>query len=169
MNEGVEWLTITEIEKRTNIPNATIRRYIRKHGHHLNIRKKGKGYLLASEAIEIVLDIRKNYDEGKTVDQVEESLINKARPVTITINSDTKESIDIAVTLQSMQTSIEEQKKITQLLLEQIQKQQEYIDIRLEERDKKLMTAIRENLETKKQLAVTNITKKKQWYRFWRR
>jgi uncharacterized protein YydD (DUF2326 family) len=42
------------------------------------------------------------------------------------------------------------------------QEQQEYIDNKLEERDQKLMVAIRENQEVKKQVAVSQ-EKKKSW------
>jgi len=55
-----------------------------------------------------------------------------------------------------------------------MQRQQEYIDTRLEERDRKLMTAIREIQESKKQMAVDlekeiiTLAKDKKWYQFWR-
>jgi hypothetical protein len=42
------------------------------------------------------------------------------------------------------------------------QEHQEYIDNKLEERDQKLMAAIRENQESKKQVAVSQ-EKKKSW------
>ncbi|WP_242321865.1 hypothetical protein [Bacillus cereus group sp. BfR-BA-01354] len=39
-----KWLTIFEIEKETKIPYVTIKRYIRLHGHHLKIKRKGNSY-----------------------------------------------------------------------------------------------------------------------------
>ena len=87
MNKDAEWLTVLAIEKQTKIPNATIRRYIRNHGHHLNVQKKGKSYFIASESIPIVLNIRKQYDDGKSSDQVKEALSQTGNPVTITVNT----------------------------------------------------------------------------------
>jgi ABC-type nitrate/sulfonate/bicarbonate transport system substrate-binding protein len=176
MNENIEWLTVLAVEKQTNIPNATIRRYIRKHGHHLNIRKKGKSYFIASESIAIVLNIRKQYDDGKSQEQVEEALIQRGNPVTITVTAEDKQvTVNVSETLLDMKKAMHEQNTIIQSLAEQMQKQQEYISTKLEERDRALMAAIRENQESKKQIAVADLKKEKtistqdkQWYQFWK-
>lgn len=55
-----------------------------------------------------------------------------------------------------MQKSIVEQTKVIQSLVEQIQKQQEYINNKLEEKDRRLMAGIKENEESIKQVAITN-------------
>ena len=176
MNKDVEWLTVLAVEKQTKIPNATIRRYIRNHGHHLNVQKKGKSYFIASESIPIVLNIRKQYDDGKSLDQVEETLLQTGNPVTITVNADGKQmTVNVGEVLQDMNKTMHEQNKVIQSLVEHMQKQQEYIDTKLEERDRKLMTAIRENQESRKQIAATDqereiitLTKDKKWYQFWK-
>lgn len=176
MNKDVEWLNVLAIEKQTKIPNATIRRYIRNHGHHLNIRKKGKSYFIASESIPIVLNIRKQYDDGKSLEQVEEALLQTGKPVIITVNVDDKQvTVNVGEALQDMKKAMHEQNKIIQSLAEQMQKQQEYIDTKLEERDRKLMAAIRENQESRKQVAVTDqvqektiLDRDKKWYEFWK-
>ncbi|MEC0117354.1 DUF3967 domain-containing protein [Bacillus cereus] len=46
-----------------------------------------------------------------------------------------------------------EQKKFNQLLLERLDQQQEYINNKLEERDRKLMESIRTLQKTKKEVA----------------
>lgn len=175
MNEDVEWLTVLATEKQTNIPNATIRRYIRNHGHHLNVQKKGKSYFIASESIPIVLTIRKHYDDGKSLDQVEKALVDTGTPVTITMNDDGKQvTVSVGDALQDMNKAMHEQNKVIQSLVEQVQRQQEYIDIRLEERDRNLMAAIRENQESRKQIAadqekeIMPPTENKKWYQFWK-
>jgi len=175
MNKDIEWLTVLDIEKKIKIPNATIRRYIRNHGHHLNIRKKGKSYFIASESIPIVLDIRKQYDEGKSQEQVEEAFIQKGSPVTITVTADDNQmTVNVNETLQDMKKAMHEQNVIIQSLVDQMKKQQEYIDTKLEERDRKLIAAIRENQDGRKQIAVANdehdrtIPTQKQWYQFWK-
>lgn len=53
--------------------------------------------------------------------------------------------------MQDFKKTVNEQSEIIQALAEQIQIQQNYIKIKLKERDKALMVAIRENQEAKKQ------------------
>lgn len=176
MNKDIEWLTVLAIEKQTKIPNATIRRYIRNHGHHLNVRKKGKSYFIASDSIPIVLNIRQHYDDGKSLEQVEETLLQTGNPVIIDVNTDGKQmTVNVGEALQDMNKAMDEQNKVIQSLVEHMQKQQEYIETRLEERDSKLMTAIRETQESRKQMAATEQekeimppTKDKKWYQFWK-
>lgn len=171
MNDKVE-LTVLAVEKQTNIPNATLRRYIRNHGHHLNIRKKGKVYLLSSDSIEIILQIRQLYDEGLSQEEVEEALGQMGNPVTITVTADDKQvTVNVGETLLELRQVMNEQNKIIQSLADQLQKQQEYISTKLEERDRSLIAAIRENQESKKQIAAGEMKKEKtnkHWYQFWR-
>lgn len=172
MNKDIEWLTVLDVEKQTRIPNATIRRYIRNHGHHLNIKKKGKSYSIASESTQIMLNIRQLYEDGKNLEQVEDALIEAGIPVTITVTEDDKQmTVNIGEALQDMQKAMNEQTKIIQSLVEQIKKQQEYI----EERDKRLISGIKENEESIKQVAAANHEEKnlypdqqKKWYEFWK-
>lgn len=58
-----------------------------------------------------------------------------------------------------------EQDSFNRELLKQLQKQQDHIDNRLKERDKNLMDAINQKLETQKQLASA---KEKKWWKFWK-
>lgn len=175
-NKDVEWLTVLNLEKQLNIPNATIRRYIRNHGHHLNIRKKAKSYFIASESIPIILEIRKQYDDGKNQEQVEEAFIKKGTPVMIDVIADDEQmTVNIGEALQDMKKVMHEQNEIIFSLVEQVKKQQEYIDKKLEERDSMLMAAIRENQEKKKQIAAadyekekTEIINDKKWYQIWK-
>ena len=176
MSKHIHWLTVLELENQLNIPNATIRRYIRNHGHHLNIRKKAKSYLVASESIPIILDIRKQYDDGKNQEQVEETLIQQGSPVTITVTADDKQmTVNIGEVLHEMKIAMHEQNKVIESLVVQMKKQQNYIDNKLEERDRILMAAIRENQESRKQVAVADQNKEqtatirdKKWYQFWK-
>ncbi|RDZ05534.1 hypothetical protein C3744_29470 [Priestia megaterium] len=173
MHKEVEWLTVLAIEKQTGIPNATIRRYIRNHGHHLNIRKKGKTYFIADESMNVMERIRALYDEGKTLEQVEEALIKAGTPMTVTvIEDDERMDVNVGEALVSLDERMDEQNKIIQSLVEQMQKQQEalqkqqdFITNTLEERDKRLLEVIRETQETKKQIAAANNEEpKKGWF-----
>ncbi|MEC0117355.1 MerR family transcriptional regulator [Bacillus cereus] len=90
MSDTEKWFSVLEIEKQTSIPDATIRRYIRNHGHHLQIKKRGKSYLIAFDSLSTIKKIRELYDKGKQIEDVEETLRHMNIPVTITVTDDKK-------------------------------------------------------------------------------
>lgn len=160
-NLSQKWLSVIEIEKETGIPNATIRRYIRTHGHHLQIKKRGKSYFVASESLSVIKKIRELYDNGKQSEDVEETLTKMNVPVTITMNdNDRVVTVNAAEVLAQLQKDMNEQKKFNRSLLEIIHKQQEYISTKLEERDQRLIESIREMQAAKKEIASTHEKKK---------
>lgn len=164
-NTNEKWFSVMEIEKQTGIPDATIRRYIRNHGHHLQIKKRGKSYLIASESLTVIKKIRELYDKGKQSEDVDDILRRMNIPVTITVTDDENEmTINASEVLVQLQKDMNEQKKFNQSLLETLQKQQEYISTKLEERDKRLMESIREIQAAKKETASTH---SKKWWEFW--
>ena len=68
-----------------------------------------------------------------------------------------------------------EQMNFNKTLLEQLQKQDDYIKNSINERDRKLMTALKESIETKKQIAAIaeEVEKEKErnrksWWQFWK-
>jgi hypothetical protein len=87
MNER-KWYTVLEVEKEYNIPNATVRRYIRNHGHNLLLKKKGKSYIIAQDSIDVLKKIRELYGQGMGTEQIEEALRESNVPVTITVNDE---------------------------------------------------------------------------------
>ncbi|MBQ4874472.1 DUF3967 domain-containing protein [Bacillus safensis] len=130
MDNQETWHSIKSLEKELQIPDTTLRRYIRQHGHHLNIKKNGKSYL-----------------------------INHTESTALTLNESIK---DIKNTLNSQ---MNEQKQIIQSLIQTIHEQQHYIEAKLEERDKHLIEALKENEEMKKQIAAAQ---QKKWWQFWK-
>ncbi|MDP4084711.1 MAG: DUF3967 domain-containing protein [Bacillota bacterium] len=70
--------------------------------------------------------------------------------------------------LQEFEDFKEQQKDFNKELLEELKKQQEYIQKSLDERDRTLMAALRETLETKQLLLATQ-EKSKKWFEFWRK
>lgn len=155
-----------EVEKQIGIPDATIRRYIRNHGHHLQIKKRGKSYLIATESLPVIKKIRELYDKGKQSEAVEEMLRQMNMPVIITVTDNENEvTVNTSEVLIQLQKDMNEQKKFNQSLLETLQKQQEYINTKLEERDRKLMESLRAIQETKKELAVTQEKEKQPWWK----
>lgn len=69
---------------------------------------------------------------------------------------------------REFKTFKEEQLAFNQELIKQLKSEREYIQTKLEERDRNLMIAMRETLETQKQLAISNEQPKKRWWQFWK-
>lgn len=165
----------------TGIPHQTLRRYVTNHSHHLIMKKKHKSYLISEDSIKVLERIRTLYGDGKSIEEVDNALASEGVPMSITVTDDEKQmSINIGEalihqqnTIKNINEKLDEQMKFNASLLEalqrqdeQMRKQQEYIEKRLEERDKNLMTVIREMQETKKQIAVAEEKGKSFWTRF---
>jgi uncharacterized protein (UPF0210 family) len=179
-----KWFTVSEIEEKTNIPHQTIRRYIKAHGHHMNLKKKHKSYLVNDESIKIITDIRQMYSDGMNSEQVDNQLINRGIPMNLRVE-DTHEHVNINVpeTLLDMKKSMEllhekmsEQEKINKMLVQKIseqdeilKKQHEYLENEISNRDAALVSSIKEILESKKAIAAAADLPKKsrKWYQFW--
>ncbi|MGE7828984.1 MerR family transcriptional regulator [Paenibacillus sp. NPDC093718] len=85
MEKG-KWITITELTEQFDIPQPTIRRYIERHGHHLLTKKHHKSYLISSESLPIVIQIREAYARGMNGEQVEEVLAANRVPTYINVD-----------------------------------------------------------------------------------
>lgn len=85
MNEG--YLTIPEIAEETGIPASTVRRYLDQHSHALRTKKSGRGaWLLKSDDVELIKEIRSLYERKSSAEEVEEYLLKSGQPMTITID-----------------------------------------------------------------------------------
>ena len=82
------YLSITEAEVLTGIPNATLKRYILNHPQFIHFKKMGREYRIRSTEIEKLRIIRKLYNDGHKMDAVNEKLEAEGLPVTITSNSE---------------------------------------------------------------------------------
>ena len=69
--------------------------------------------------------------------------------------------------LNRFEAFTEQQENFNKELIEQLKKQQSYIENSLLERDKKLMEALRETQETRKLIAAAE-ENKKPWWKFWK-
>lgn len=170
-----EWLTVSDIEKQTGIPDATVRRYIRNYGHHFKIKKNGKSYMVASESVEIMKQIREWYVEGKQTSQIDEKLAQAGIPMTVTVTDDEEEMIvNVAEVLkqqgealQVMQRGMTEMNNKHDELVDIIKAQQEYIDQKMESRDQKIIEVMRGMQESKKQIAASEEKEEKKG--FWQK
>ncbi|MFJ5966185.1 DUF3967 domain-containing protein [Bacillus sp. NPDC093026] len=170
MDNQQKWYSIKSLENKLRIPNTTLRRYIRQHGHHLNIKKDGKSYLVAEESIPLLKKIRSLYDQGKSIESIEKGLKNEGHPITITIDDYNENTVltlneSLEDIRNSLTSQMNEQKQIIQSLIQTVHEQRHFFETKLEERDKHLLDTLKENQELKKQLASTH---KKKWWEFWK-
>lgn len=67
--------------------------------------------------------------------------------------------------LEEFKSFQEQQMNFNKELIQEIRNQQEYIEGRLEQRDRLLMQSMRETLETRKEIAAAS---EKKWWHFWK-
>lgn len=159
-----EWLSVSDISEKIGIPVETIRRYIRSHGVHMKVKKIHKRYVIHSESLTVFKQIRELYADGKNVEEIEQTLSNRGVPMTVTVQLDDDEpmTVNVADELKRMNGKLEqqyqEQAEFNKVLLEQLQKQQTYIDEKLEKRDVLLVESLRGMMEERKAIAETSVS-----------
>jgi len=165
-----EWFTVSQASEKINVPVETIRRYIRAHSVHLKVKKVHKKYFIHDESMTVIEQIRGLYAEGQNVEEVEETLSKRGIPLTLTIKNDHDEvmTVHIVDELKDIKQALKAQKDFNDALLEQMKKQQEYIDHRLEKRDKRLIEAMKESMEVRRQIAAAQEEKKSWWKKIFR-
>ncbi|EOO22982.1 hypothetical protein ICM_06205 [Bacillus cereus BAG1X2-3] len=162
-----KWLTISEIEKTTKIPYVTVKRYIRLHGHHLKIKKNENSYLISSDFIPLLLKLKLCYQEGKDTNQIEELLCYTR--VIPEIKIDYREQsmvVNVTETLLHMNASLCDLNKKYDAIVNEFQKQKEYMDKKFTERDETLLQIIQE--EDKVHKGVAKYKFDKNWWQFWK-
>lgn len=147
-----EWIKIPEAERLTGIPDRTIRRYLGAHGHHLQVKKEHRNYLLSADSVGILTQIRDYYAAGWDSNRVEEALVASGTPMTVTV-TDGHDQVTVTpaeafIELRkamgaALATMAEEQKRMAD---EVTQLRQELADVnkRLEEQNKERRQAEKE-------------------------
>lgn len=82
------WLTIAQIEKKTGIPNRTIRRYMEQHSPYLMVKKQHKKYMFSVNSLPILNKIRELYSSGMNFHQVNEVLSQDHANIEVTNDQD---------------------------------------------------------------------------------
>lgn len=151
------WYSIAELTEKTGIPDATLRRYIRQHGHHLQLRKKGKGYSIGEDSVSVIERIRDLYSSGGLGTlEVDDALSKLNTPIVMTIDVGDMNDSNQVVPVNAAEALMRLEKVVNDRVtdLEQrISGLESYIDQSLEKRDVILM-------ETLRQIAVSKERKK---------
>lgn len=171
-----EWMTVSEASEKVNIPVETIRRYIRSHSVHLKVKKLGKKYSIRDDSMTVIKQIRVLYEQGKNVDEVEESLSASGIPMTFTVKDENDESMTVHVAdeLKQIKQALDEQQAFNELLMTEFKKQSHQInqlvdivsqDKKLFEQSRKLLDSIiNENKQAEIEAATAEQTEKKGFF-----
>ena len=166
--DDMELMYDTEmVSKILGLQSSTIRKYcalMQKYGYEFNKNSVGhrvfykKDILIIKEIVEL-----KNSGSLTLTDAVRTILNLDIADIT---DIESMPSLNYEKLLKEFEEFKNQQMEFNKKLLEQLEKQEDYIKNSINERDLKLIAAIKESIETRKQIAEE---KRKSWWQFWRR
>ncbi|WGE04207.1 DUF3967 domain-containing protein (plasmid) [Bacillus subtilis] len=156
----------TTVSKVLGVQESTLRKYcalMQKHGYEFHKNSVGHRvfYEKDIETLRKIVEL-KNSGSVTLSESVKSILDSDIDDVSVV-----KVASDIAYKnlLEEFSSFKQEQQHFNAELLKQLQSQQDYIKNSIEERDKKLMLALKESQEVKRGIATT---KAKNWWEFWK-
>ena len=166
--DDMELMYDTEmVSKILGVQSSTIRKYcalMQKYGYEFNKNSVGhrvfykKDILIIKEIVEL-----KNSGSLTLTDAVQTILNLDIADIT---DIESMPSLSYEKILKEFEEFKNQQMEFNKKLLEQLEKQEDYIKNSINERDLKLIAAIKESIETRKQIAEE---RRKSWWQFWRR
>lgn len=185
-----ELLTMAQIAKQLNLAESTARFYRDRFQEFIPSVGEGRRKRYTHETVEVLRFIAEGFNRNLTAMDIKEGL---SRMVAKNIEFEEVTATTIAAAQQQPENELKQYTLQLQMALEQMgttmqimanqkeeiaelrkhiadvenqqQEQREYINTKLEERDRKLVESIREIQETKKQIAATQ---QKKWWLFWK-
>lgn len=156
------------------IQESTLRKYsllLEKNGYEFLKNENGHRAFFDHDIIVLKKFIELKSDSDMTLEQSATAVV-AWKNGTVVADRDTEENRYIARyndLVSEFRGFKENQENFNKELLNQLQKQQEYISTKLEERDQNLMLALKETMETKRQLEIASAEEeKKKWWKFWK-
>ena len=166
--DDMELMYDTEmVSKVLGVQSSTIRKYcalMQKYGYEFNKNSVGhrvfykKDILIIKEIVEL-----KNSGSLTLTDAVRTILNLDIADIT---DIESMPSLSYEKIVKEFEEFKNQQMEFNKKLLEQLEKQEDYIKNSINERDLKLIAAIKESIETRKQIAEE---RRKSWWQFWRR
>lgn len=165
----------TTVSKILGVQESTLRKYctlMQKHNYEFNKNSVGHRifYKKDVDVMKQIVDLKNS--SSLTLNQsVKTILESDIEDIDDISNVETISNSDYTKLLEEFSTFRNEQMEFNKKLLEQLQKQEHYIKNSIEERDNKLMLALKESMETRRQLAAAAAefekVKRKKWWKFW--
>lgn len=161
----------SDIAANLNVQESTLRKYcliLEENGYEFLKNERGHRAFFDNDLITLKKFVVFKDEADMSLKQAAKAVVTWKNGFIVT-ERDTEENRYIARyddLINEFKEFRESQNAFNQELLHQLQIQQQYIDNSLKERDQKLMMALKETLEAKKQPAITTAEKKK-WWKFW--
>lgn len=152
------------------IQESTLRKYcllLEKTGYEFLKNEQGHRAFFGDDLIVLKKMLSLKNGADMTLEEASKSVVAWKSGSDMTV-SDTEKNGYMARyndLLEEFKTSREQQMKFNEELIREIRNQREYIDNRLEQRDRLLMESIRESLEVRKEIAAAS---EKKWWQFWK-
>ena len=89
---------------------------------------------------------------------------NKAGDIAVSDTEEKSHGAHYSDLVEEFKTFQQQQIEFNKELIQEIRNQREYIENRLEERDRLLLESMRQTLETRKEIATAD----KKWWQFWK-
>ena len=153
------------------IQESTLRKYcllLEKNGYEFLKNEVGHRAFFDNDLIVLKKMLKLKNDADMTLEEAVKSVVAWKNGNDITV-SDTKEiryDTRYNELMEEFKSFREQQMEFNKQLIEEIRGQREYINGRLEERDRLLVESMRQTLETRKEIAAAEKGEKKKWWRF---
>lgn len=160
----------SDIADTLKIQESTLRKYcllLEKVGYEFLKNEHGHRAFFDHDVIVLRKMISLKSSADMTLEEAAKSVLAWKNGNDITV-SDTEEKRYITRyndLLEEFKSFQEQQMNFNKELIQEIRNQQEYIEDRLEQRDRLLMQSMRETLETRKEIAAAS---EKKWWHFWK-
>ena len=166
--DDMELMYDTEmVSKVLGVQSSTIRKYcalMQKYGYEFNKNSVGHRVFYTKD-ISIIKEIVELKNSGSlTLTDAVRTILNL--DIADITDIESMPSLSYERLLKEFEEFKNQQMEFNKKLLEQLEKQEDYIKNSINERDIKLIEAIKESMETRKQIAEE---KRKSWWQFWRR
>lgn len=162
----------TTVSKILGVQESTLRKYctlMQKYNYDFNKNSVGHRifYKKDVDVMKQIVDLKNS--SSLTLNQAVKTILES--DIDDISDIETISNPDYTKLLEEFSTFRNEQMEFNKKLLEQLQKQEHYIKNSIEERDNKLMLALKESMETRRQLAAAaeefEKAKRKKWWKFW--
>lgn len=102
------WFTTAQVAKQMGIPTVSVFRYIRVHGHRLQLKRLHRRILINESAIPVLEHIRSLYGNGGTYEVIEEQLGSSGVPETVDVLQEIPAGEKQAITVREFFTGLQD-------------------------------------------------------------
>jgi Fic family protein len=154
-----KYLTIAELERQTDIPNSTIRRYIAAFEAFFTVKGGSRLKKYDESAVNVLKRIKYLYDEGLESHEIFEVLktefplvVNSEEQPESSEQSPVVPALATGEDLEEIKMALEEQKQFNQALLQKMNEQHLYYEKKFEElkTDRELISSLRDSMLQRK-------------------